>query len=508
MTATTAHPASDLLRDLSLLIRSRYGLIFLRTVEEDRAETLLRYLADSMSLALFVWRRSKGLKRSGLGSEIYDTKDLIKALAHAERSNQPAIYQFRVHESDFENPTSVEHLRDAIEPFQRRPGALVLTGPDVEVPPALQAQSALLHLPPPAPQDYRELIRHILRDVSQRMNVDYTLSREELKRVLNGLQGLTLMEAEKVLTKSIIEDGKLSIEDLQGIVDAKREVVEEDGVLEYFPIEESLAEIAGLDALKSWLRQRQQLLLNPGGAAQYGLAFPKGILLVGVPGCGKSLSAKAVATEWSLPLLRLDPSRLYNKYIGETEKNFRRAVATAERIAPVILWIDELEKAFASGGAEDGGVSKRVFGTFLSWMQDREAPVFVVATANDVHRLPPELLRKGRFDEIFFVDLPDPVGRREILAIHLSRRGQEPTGFDLDRLVAETHDFSGAELEQAVVAALFTAFAAERELDDDLLLGEVRATRPLAQTMAEKVEGLRTWAAGRVRSAHSDEARG
>lgn len=499
-----SNPASDLLRDLSLLIRSRYGLIFLRTAEEDRAETLLRYLADSMSLALFVWRRSKGLKRSGLESEIYDTKDLLKALTHAEKSAQPAIYQFRVHEADFEHPTMVEHLRDAIEPYQTRPGAVVLTGPDIEVPPALQAQSALLQLPPPAPQDYQELIRHILRDLSQRMKVDYTLSREELKRVLNGLQGLTLMEAEKVLTKSIVEDGKLSIEDLEHIVDAKREIVEEDGVLEYFPVEESLAEMAGLDALKSWLRQRQQLLLNPTAAEQYNLPFPKGILLVGVPGCGKSLSAKAVATEWSLPLLRLDPSRLYNKYIGETEKNFRRAVATAERIAPVILWIDELEKALASGGADDGGVSKRVFGNFLSWMQDREAPVFVVATANDVHRLPPELLRKGRFDEIFFVDLPGPESRREILKIHLAKRGQDAQVFDLDRLVDETHDFSGAELEQAVVAALFAAFAAERDLDDETLLYEIRATRPLARTMAERVEELRLWAEGRVRSAHSD----
>jgi SpoVK/Ycf46/Vps4 family AAA+-type ATPase len=241
---------------------------------------------------------------------------------------------------------------------------------------------------------------------------------------------------------------------------------------------------------------------DPQRATQFGLTFPRGVLLIGVPGCGKSLCAKAVAMEWQLPLLRLDPSTLYNKYIGETEKNFKRAMDTAERIAPVVLWIDELEKAFAAGGSEDGGVSQRVLGTFLSWMQERTGDVFVVATANDVSRLPPEFLRKGRFDEIFFVDLPTAESRRAILEIHLKKRGKTPGAFDLDQVVSVTEQFSGAELEQVVVAALYTVFAAKQELSTEALLAEVRATRPLALTMGEKVSALREWARERTVTAN------
>jgi SpoVK/Ycf46/Vps4 family AAA+-type ATPase len=222
------------------------------------------------------------------------------------------------------------------------------------------------------------------------------------------------------------------------------------------------------------------------------------VLLLGVPGCGKSLSAKAVAAEWRLPLLRLDPSSLYNKYIGESERNFKRAMATADAMAPVILWIDELEKAFASGGSEDGGVSQRILGTFLSWMQDRAGDVFVVATANDVHRLPPEFLRKGRFDEIFFVDLPDAATRAEVLRIHLARRGHDAAAFPLEALAAVAHDFSGSELEQVVVSALYQSFADGGTLEPAALRAEIARTRPLAVTMAEPIAALRAWAEGRT----------
>ena len=243
-------------------------------------------------------------------------------------------------------------------------------------------------------------------------------------------------------------------------------------------------------------------MADPDRAEAFGLSFPKGVLLLGVPGCGKSLSAKAVAREWGLPLLRLDPANLYDRYMGESEKNFRRALETAERMAPVVLWIDELEKAFASSGSEDdGGVSRRIFGSFLSWLQDREGDVFVVATSNDVSTLPAEFIRKGRFDEVFFVDLPSSEVRRAILAIHLTRRKQQPSAMNLDALVNATDGFSGAELEQAIVAGLYTAFARNVPLSTEILLEEIAETRPLSRTMPERIEGLRAWARDRTVSA-------
>jgi len=263
-----------------------------------------------------------------------------------------------------------------------------------------------------------------------------------------------------------------------------------------------MAGVADLKTLKEWLAKRKAVVKSPESAEQFGLAFPKGMLLLGVPGCGKSLSAKAVASEWGLPLIKLDPSNLYNKYIGESEGNFKRAMKAAERMSPVVLWIDELEKAFASGGSEDGGVSQRILGSFLSWMQDRRGDVFVVATANDIQRLPPEFLRKGRFDEIFFVDLPDEETRAEVFRIHLSNRGHDAATFDLAALAAATEGFSGSEIEQVVVSALYTAFSSKKTLDTAALQAEIAATRPLSVTMVERMDAMREWAKERTVSAN------
>jgi SpoVK/Ycf46/Vps4 family AAA+-type ATPase len=254
-----------------------------------------------------------------------------------------------------------------------------------------------------------------------------------------------------------------------------------------------------LKGLKEWLVKRRTVVTDAERAMSFGLRFPKGILLLGVPGCGKSMCAKAVATEWGLPLLKLDPANLYDKYIGDSEKNFKRALQTAERMAPVILWIDELEKAFAQGGDDaDGGVSRRVFGSFLAWLQERRGDVFVVATSNDVSRLPPEFIRKGRFDEVFFVDLPTPAVRASIFDIHLKRRSQKSADFDLQQLAAASDGFSGAEIEESVVAGLFSAFSANTPLNTSLLLAEIGKTRPLARTMTEKIDQLRSWAQDRT----------
>jgi hypothetical protein len=491
--------APDALRDLELLIRSGHGLVQLDTREEERAGGLLALVADRLGVPLFTWTRSRGLGRADLPAPVYDTRELAQALSHVTHARVDALYHLQGVSTDaLRDDLTLALARDAARDLEGRIGALVLTGPDLGLPEALRAVGTVARLPEPSTGELRALLGQVVRDVALRRHVDVRLSATETDELLAHLAGLTLTEAEKVLTRAIVEDGCLDAGDLAHALEAKRRIVEEDGLLEYYPVETGLTEVADLVAFKAWLAARTAVVREPARAREAGLPFPRGVLLLGVPGCGKSLSAKAVAAEWRLPLLRLDPSSLYNKYIGESERNFKRAMETADRMAPVVLWIDELEKAFASGGSEDGGVSQRVLGTFLSWMQERTGDVFVVATANDVERLPPEFLRKGRFDEIFFVDLPDAATRAEIFRIHLTRRGLPADAFPLTDLAARAGDFSGSEIEQVVVSALYDRFAAGGTLAPGDLEREIARTRPLAVTMAEKIDRLRRWAAGRT----------
>ena len=496
-------PTKDPLHDIELLIKSRHGLIVIDTAEEERAESLLKHVADRLQLPLLVWSRTKGLRAEHAESAIYGTTDINQALAHIQSANIAAIYHLQGLGSLLQNEGVTERLKDIALAFGNKDAVLILTGSGLELPDSLRRLTAHVRLPGPDVEDYKALLEHILRDLSKRMPVKLQMTAQDGRRLLSNLKGLTLLEAEKVLTKAIVEDGKLSADDIAHVVAAKKQIVEREGVLEYYPVEESMSEVADLAGLKAWLAKRRAILADPDKATQFGLSFPKGVLLVGVPGCGKSLCAKAIATEWRLPLLKLDPGALYNKYIGESEKNFRRAMQVADRVSPVILWIDELEKAFASSdGSDDGGVSQRILGTFLSWMQDRRGDVFIVATANDVTKLPAEFMRKGRFDEMFFVDLPNEEARRAIFEIHLRKRNKAAGQYDLDQLVAATHDFSGAEIEQVIVSALYTAFSDEGELTTEGMLKEIAATRPLAHTMAERVSWLRNWARERTVSAN------
>jgi SpoVK/Ycf46/Vps4 family AAA+-type ATPase len=490
--------ATEALSDLELLIRSRYGLIHIDTVEEERTELLLRHVSDRLTLPFFTWSRTRGLCRDGQANGVYETQDPAQALAHIVSSQMAGLYLFPAFDGLSDNELIVHRLKEVAAELGRRRGALILTGTSIELHETLRRLIAVMPLPEPRPEEFRGLIEHIARDVGRTQAVDIQLTEQDENRLLNALRGLSLLEAEKVLTKAMVEDNSLTADDIAHVIHAKKQIVEREGVLEYYPAEESLAEVADLAGLKGWLRKRRNILNDPARAAEFGLSFPKGLLLIGVPGCGKSLCARAVATEWGLPLLRLDTGSLYNKYIGETESNFRRAMRTAERLAPCVLFIDELEKAFAAGGSDDGGVSLRVLGTFLSWLQDRKQDVFVVATANDVSRLPPEFLRKGRFDETFFVDLPDADTRTEILRIHLRRRGQDPATLRLDLVTTATHTFSGAEVEQVIVSALYTAFNDGNALTTAHLLAEAAATKPLATMMAEKIGALRQWAKERT----------
>lgn len=490
---------SDSLEELKLLIRSRYGLIFIDTPEEDRIETLTRHLADQLSMPLFVWSRTKGLHRAPGEQPIYGTQSAQGALSHVSASSLAALYHFKGLSPEFGNETIVELLRDLGSHFASAKGAVLVTGAGLEVPERLRQQSATLNLPPPRLEEYRVLLGRIMRDVSESTKIDIDISRQDLDRLIRNLKGLTLMEAEKVLTRALVVDGALTATDVRRVIEAKKEIVEREGLLEYYPAESGMRDVADLEGIKSWLSKRRHLIQRPEEARKFGLSFPRGVLLLGIPGTGKSLCARAVAMEWGLPLLKMDPAGLYNKYVGETERNFKRAMETAEKMAPVVLMIDEIEKAFtAAGGDGDGGVSTRVLGTFLSWLQDRNGDVFVVATANDISRLPPELMRKGRFDEIFFVDLPDERARMRLFEIHLARRGKEPAGFALDELARTTEGFSGADVEQVVVAALYSSFAESSPLTTEALLCESRATRPLSVTMPERIRELREWAAERA----------
>jgi hypothetical protein len=493
-------PSDDPLAELSLLVRARYGLIVMETPEAEPAEDLARHIASDLSVHYYYWTRSKGIRRGGgVGDpHVDDTREPHKALTFIEREASGVVL-LRDMVPYLEDPLVVSHMLDALSAFEMRRGTLMLVGQDVRLPDVLRPLATTFRVPPPTYDAYRVLVERLIREYSARMPVVVELTPQDRARLIQNLMGLSLSEAEKIVTRQIIEDGALRARDIEGVIAAKRQAVQQDGLLEYYPAEGPLSHVAGLAGLKQWLTRRRTVIADPQRAAAMGLEFPKGVLLLGVPGCGKSLCAKAIACEWGLPLLKLDPANLYDKYIGDSEKNFKRAMHTAERMAPVVLWIDELEKAFAGNSAEsDGGVSRRVFGTFLSWLQDRRGSVFVVATSNDVSQLPPEFIRKGRFDEVFFVDLPTPAARADVFRIHLQKRGQDPAGFDLPQLVEATGGFSGAEMEGCVAGALYTAFSANTALTTALVLEEVGRTRPLSQTMPERVEGLREWARPRV----------
>jgi SpoVK/Ycf46/Vps4 family AAA+-type ATPase len=324
-----------------------------------------------------------------------------------------------------------------------------------------------------------------------------TLSRSDAEGIVGDLQGLTMFEAERAIARALVEDNALTAEDRPRIRETKKTLVEGGGLLEFVPSPGGLEQLGGLEKLKKWIATRRVGFLPEAGAPP--LDPPKGILLIGVQGCGKSVAAKAVAATWGLPLLSLDAGKLLAPYIGESERNLREALRRVERMAPCVLWVDEIEKAFATGGSaeSDGGVSRRLVGTLLTWMQERASRVFIVATANSVSELPPEMMRKGRVDEVFFVDLPEPPARREIFRLHLARRGEDPARFDLDALARESAGFSGAEIEQAIVSALYEARSGRFPLDTSAILVTMRSTRPLSVLRAESIGALRSWAAGR-----------
>jgi len=481
------------IHDLKSLVLSFHPLIVMETVEEDRVSELLLAVAGELGLPHFAWSINRGLERlpGGEATATQWTQDPFQLLAHLEKMTIEAIYHLRDFACHFETPQVVRQFRDLAKRFATTQSTLVLTGRSVRLPDELAHLAVHYELRMPSREELEPVLRAVLRSLGQRRPVPVDLAPEVRERLLDALSGLTLNQARQAIARAIIEDGRLDAGDVGRVLDRKAEILREDGLLEYFPAEDNPYELGGFARLKQWLARARTGFSAEARALN--LAPPRGILLVGVQGCGKSLAARYVAREWALPLVKLDAGRLYDKYVGETERNFRRATALAESMAPVVLWIDEIEKAMARGGAgsEDGGVSRRVFGAFLTWLQEKRAQVFVVATANDLDALPPELVRKGRFDEIFFVDLPTADERRAIFEIHLSHRKQDPATFAVDPLLDASEGFSGAEIEQAVIAALYRALHEKRPLDGEILLAELNATVPLSVSRLEEVARLR-----------------
>lgn len=488
----------DVTRDIRILIRSHYGVIFIDSDETERIHKFVVNLSEEMHTQLFNWTVGKGLYEQEHQKTIYQTTDMRRALEHINCLPARNIYLMQNAMPYLSDNLVTSRLYELAKSFSNSPGVIICTGLDPQIPSVLAPYSARMSLPDPTIDEYRQLLKSVYSEVTNIVDVKIEMTQDQLNLLINNLKGMNLEEAKRILSKIMIEDGTLDADDIQKVIEAKKSLVEEAGVLEYFTVAERFGDIADLRGLKAWLNKRKRFILEPEAAQAAGLTFPKGILLLGVPGTGKSLSAKAVALEWGLPLIRLDASRIFDKYIGETEKRFKLALQTAEKMAPLVLWIDEIEKVFVSGGDSDGGVSVRVMGSFLSWLQEREGDVFVVATANDISNIPPELLRKGRFDEIFFVDLPDVHTRSEIFRIHLKKRGYDAANFDCDELATLADGFSGAEIEQVIVSGLYTAFSAGQNLTDAHLLEEIDNTSPLSKTRAEHIAALRQWAQGRT----------
>lgn len=478
----------DTTHDLGVLLQARHGLIMAEIEDEAGFLAAARTVAEELEHPLWLWSSTRGLGLDG-NDGMYGTNQLTRALDTIAFLDEPGIFVFQDIHPYMDDPEVIRHLKEIAQQFEEEPHTLILTAPKHDVPIELEG---LVHVWSPRPatrKDVAAMVRRTIQHLTDRDNL-VQLSDADFASLVDGLMGVGLKQAEQLLLQAAVEDGELNGLDVPRLMRVKARQVLGGGMLELIEADAAtLADIGGMQRLRDWLRLREPAFrgLAPG------LEPPKGLLMTGIPGCGKSLAAKAVAGGWSVPLILLDPARLYSKYIGESEGRLDRALTSLKAVAPAVLWIDEIEKGFASGSG-DGGTSKRMLGSFLRWMQERSPGVFVVATANDVSALPPEFLRKGRFDEIFFVDLPTAAARRDIWRLQLAKRELVAGRFDIERLVALSEGFSGAEIEMAVVGALYRAFAADRDLRQQDVETEISATIPLSVSRAGQIGVLRRWA--------------
>ena len=485
------------LHDLELLVRSSTPLIIIETHEEERILELLTRLSLRLPKPLFKWTVTLGLQRMDIELEpqIQNSKP-VELLAEIKTTTLGGIYVLMDFHPFLDDPVHVRLLKDLALNYARVDHTLVLVSHSIDLPEELERFHARFDLELPDTQALEQMVQREAKIWAQpRGGERMRVNRQLFDRFINSLKGLPLNDARRLARRAIQDDGVLDESDLPEVMKAKFELLAQDGVLHFTYDTARFADIAGLSALKRWLELRETTFA--GKHLHPGLDRPKGIMLLGVQGCGKSLAAKTVAGSWGVPLLQLDFGSGYNKFHGETERNLRESLKTAQTMAPCVLWVDEIEKG-VSTGSNDGGTSQRVLGTLLTWMAENDKPVFIVATANNIESLPPELLRKGRLDEIFFVDLPDTETRAEVFRIHLKRRELDSKLFDLKALAEATEGFSGAEIEQVVVSALYAAVAHGSQPGSAHVLQEVRRTRPLSVVMAERISALRDWARDRT----------
>ncbi len=560
---------TDTLDRLKVLINSSTPIIVMETSEEMRAVNMVRTACSALNMATFEWSIADGLQRSGssvpvecqksplqsrsdqasvwnqgrvsqartvlspgggeserltravmsaMGSDasaaaaagsIYNTREPVQALANMESMTVEAVFILKDFHRHMDDPVVVRRLRGVGQKFSANRRTVIITAPEITVPAELTTLVEYFDLPLPD----RDRLHDIIHDTFTRLSKTYTLKLQldaaGVDAMSANLRGLTEEEAERAISQALVTRYALCPETVTDVLEAKKQLLRHSGMLEFIEASDNMSVIGGLENLKHWLQQRRGAWED--SAREFGLEPPHGVIILGVQGCGKSLCARAVAGEWKLPLVKFDTSAVYDKYIGETEKRIRKVFQVAEGLAPCVLWIDELEKVFAGSGPDsasaDAGVSSRLLAAFLSWMQDRKAPVFVAATCNNVTVLPPELIRKGRFDELFFVDLPNQAERRQIFSIQLAERKRNPAEFDLEKVSQAAKGYSGAEIDAAVQGALYAAYSEKKPLTTRSLLDALAQTVPLSTTRAEEIARLRDWANARAVQASARDAK-
>ena len=488
--------------ELKLLIRARYPIVYLVSWEERRVERIVRRVASSLGKHVVVWTSSTGFDPSDARAP--DSTRPFAALSYILQVAEKSVFllkDFHPYLNERE-PAVIRRLRDVAAKLKMSYKTIVIVSPVLHIPIELEKEVSVLDVPLPTEDELRNILDSVVKQARSDPRLKVDIRDDVLDKMIRATCGLTEEEAENAFAKALVNDGEFTEEDLPLIIKEKKQIIRKTGILEYHDLSETFAAVGGLSKLKTWLGNRADAFGSE--AREFGLPEPKGLLLVGVQGCGKSLSAKAVASLWKLPLLRLDVGNLFGSYIGASEENMRRAIKIAESLSPAILWLDEIEKGFSgvsSSGISDGGTTARVFATFLTWLQEKTKPVFVVATANAIDQLPPEMLRKGRFDEIFFIDLPTLEERKSIIDIHLKKRKREPKRFAVEQLARKCEGFSGAEIEQAIISALYDAFAQKRDVSTEDIQQTFSESVPLSTMMKEQIAAFRAWASDRARPA-------
>ena len=546
-----SHTRANPLDRLKVLINSSTPIVVMETVEEVRAVRMVRVACADLNLATFEWTIASGLARSGTTSPdphfparhfpdprfeerfedalppggydaarqtdsaqnttaIYHSQEPAQMLGNLEAVTIEATFILKDFHRHLDDAVVVRRLRDVAQKFSANRRTVVITGPRVVIPPELAGLVEFFDLPLPDRQRLRQIVDETLVRICKTRTVQRKLDAAGLDTLAASLLGLTEEEADRAISQAVVTRYALSPDCVTDVLEAKKALLKRSEMLEFVDASNNMGSVGGLENLKAWLAQRRNSWDVQ--ALQFGLDPPKGVIILGVQGCGKSLCARAIAGEWNIPLVKFDTAAIYDKFIGETEKRIQKVFKVAEGLAPCVLWIDELEKVFAGSGPDsasaDAGVSSRLLASFLSWMQERKPAVFVAATCNNVTVLPPELIRKGRFDELFFVDLPSVAERAQIFSIQLTKRKRNPPDYDMDRVAAAAKGFSGAEIESAVQTALYAAFARKQELRSEDLLTALSSTVPLSVTRAEEIAELRAWAKDRAVWASLPDAKG